>query len=260
MIHTQRPRPFHLNFAFALVLAILAGGCTAPSGDKVYQYAPFHALAAGHFDGDLAVSQLKHHDYIGLGTFNRLDGEMIVLDEVYQIRSDGQAVVAGDSLRTPFSEVTRLRLPAKRTFDSPMSLPELQRALEALAGDDRGSILACRIDGVFASIRVRSVRAQDQPYPTLAEAVKQQKVYECRQIRGTIVAFRFPTTIGNMNVQGWHMHFIDADRKVGGHVLDVQPQSVHAAVQKCSVLELTLPPRDLTATSAPAAGHAAGPE
>jgi len=260
----QRPQsPFRVSRLLAALLALLPlVGCTATAvEDKVHQYAPFQAFADGQFDGDLRVSQLKHHGYIGLGTFNGLDGEMIVLDEVYQIRSDGKAVVAGDSLRTPFAQVASLSHPTRRTFGKPLSMAELQRALETLAGDDNGSILAARIDGVFTSVRVRSVPPQDKPYPTLAEAVKHQRVYEHASIRGTIVAFRFPATIGNLNVPGWHMHFIDAERKVGGHVLAVETQAVSAAVQTASLLELRLPQRSGTSpSSAPASRDAAGPE
>jgi hypothetical protein len=47
----------------------------------------------------------EHGDF-GLGTFDRLDGEMVVLDGVvYQVAADGSVHVANDSARTPFAGV-----------------------------------------------------------------------------------------------------------------------------------------------------------
>jgi acetolactate decarboxylase len=49
---------------------------------------------------------LRHGDF-GLGTYNSLDGEMLVLDGAcYQLRGDGSATVADLDELTPFAAVT----------------------------------------------------------------------------------------------------------------------------------------------------------
>ena len=44
------------------------------------------------YDGDVTIRELLRHGNFGLGTFNGLDGEMLVLDgRCYQLRADGSA-------------------------------------------------------------------------------------------------------------------------------------------------------------------------
>ena len=51
----------------------------------------------------------QHGDF-GLGTFDHLDGEMVMLDnEIYQITSDGKAAQVSDDTLTPFSCVAFYR-------------------------------------------------------------------------------------------------------------------------------------------------------
>lgn len=75
--------------------------------DVLYQVSTIDALLEGLYDGELTIKELKEKGDTGLGTFNTLDGEMIVIDgEVYQIRADGLAYLADDTMRTPFAAVT----------------------------------------------------------------------------------------------------------------------------------------------------------
>ena len=76
-----------------LVASLLAGAMlfntasttmAAPAQDKetIYQIALLQSLAMGYFDGSITVKELKTHGDTGIGTFEGLDGEMIVLDGV----------------------------------------------------------------------------------------------------------------------------------------------------------------------------------
>src|SRR6201996_8746164 len=76
-------------------------------GSEVYQTSTMGALLDGVYDGDVTIRDLLQHGDFGLGTFNGLDGEMLVLDGVcYQLRGDGSAHVAESDQRTPFAVVT----------------------------------------------------------------------------------------------------------------------------------------------------------
>ncbi len=46
----------------------------------VYQTSLMSALLGGVYDGEMTVRELLRHGDFGLGTFNALDGEMVVLD------------------------------------------------------------------------------------------------------------------------------------------------------------------------------------
>src|SRR5688500_2585776 len=94
---------------FALLLgSALLSACvvTLPavqdSRDTLFQASTLSSLNVGNFDGTMTMAELKRHGDFGLGTYNRLDGEMVVLDgEIYQMRDDGIAYLAEDSTQTP---------------------------------------------------------------------------------------------------------------------------------------------------------------
>src|SRR5262245_8910694 len=56
----------------------------------LYQVSTSSALVEGIYRGAVTVAQLLEHGDFGLGTFEGLDGEMVVCDgEVLQVRADG---------------------------------------------------------------------------------------------------------------------------------------------------------------------------
>ena len=50
------------------------------NGDVLYQVALLQSLAQGYFDGIVTVGELKRHGDTGIGTFEGVNGEMIVLE------------------------------------------------------------------------------------------------------------------------------------------------------------------------------------
>ena len=76
------------------------------SGERLYQISTIDALLAGHYDGDKTVSHIKANGNFGLGTFNGIDGEMVVYDGVvYQVKSTGEVLRVKDDIGVPFAAV-----------------------------------------------------------------------------------------------------------------------------------------------------------
>ncbi len=71
------------------------------------QISTLGALNAGVYQGAATLAELKNYGDFGLGTFDGLDGEMVVVKgKVYQIKADGLALaVADDEVKTPFSVI-----------------------------------------------------------------------------------------------------------------------------------------------------------
>ncbi len=80
---------------------------TAASQDVLYQVSTLDALMQGVYDGELSLGQLTSHGNFGIGTFDGLDGEMVVLDgQVYQVPADGKVIKKDSATLTPFAMVT----------------------------------------------------------------------------------------------------------------------------------------------------------
>ena len=75
--------------------------------NAVYLSAPINALVEGLYVENTTMAEIKQHGDFGLGTFNFLDGEMVLLDgDVFQIRSDGNVHRVEDDEKSPFACVT----------------------------------------------------------------------------------------------------------------------------------------------------------
>ena len=209
---------------------------------EVYQVATISSLVAGGYDGDTSMGELLRHGGFGLGTFNGVDGEMMVLDgQVYRGTSDSRAHLVARSERTPFAVVVDFRPQGTMPVAAGQSLEQLQVALDALP-DSASRVLAVRIDGHFQSIQVRSEPKQTPPYRPLPEVIKEQQVVSTfTDVDGTLIGFRFPATASSVNVAGWHFHFLSADKAHGGHVITLSTVTGRALLEEISDLRIRFP-------------------
>ena len=231
-----------------LYLAILgmaaSVGAAEPTGqsrDILYQASTINALLAGGYAGILTCGELTRHGDFGLGTFEALDGEMIVLDRtVYQVRNDGTVQTAGPAVLTPFANVTFFEPDVTFELRGIESLDRLQKEIERRLVN-RHIFYAIRLDGAFDALKVRSVPKQTKPYPKLAEVVKHQSVFELKDIKGTLIGFWCPAFAQALNVPGFHLHFLAEDRKSGGHVLDCRLKEGKVSLDLTAGFTLQLP-------------------
>ena len=136
------------------------------------------------YDGDVTIGELLEHGDFGLGTFNHLDGEMLILDGVcYHLRADGTARVAEAGDLTPFAAVTWFA--ADTTLQAP---PGSDRAAVTALIDgsvtSENLLYAVRITGAFGEIRTRTVREQKSPYPPLTQATQGQQETTFNDVTG----------------------------------------------------------------------------
>ena len=82
----------------------------------------------------------------------------------------------------------------------------------------------------------------EPPYPSLTELAHEQHVFEFRDVEGTTIGFRFPSYAQGIELAGYHLHFVDADRLRGGHVLACRPRRVEVRIDHARDLHVELPP------------------
>jgi acetolactate decarboxylase len=190
--------------------------------ETLYQVSTIDALMQGVYDGVQPVGEIKTHGDFGIGTFDALEGEMIVLDgTVYQAKADGMIYAVPDNATTPFATVTFFEPEINETTRRAMNFSEFSTDM----GDrlpSQNMIYAVWMHGIFPHVKVRAIPAQQKPYPTLTDAAKTQAVYTYADTTGTIVGFYTPVFFKGINVVGYHLHFISDDRHTGGHILDVE--------------------------------------
>jgi acetolactate decarboxylase len=226
-----------------LLLGLLLGHAWAQerSTDVLYQVSTIDALLAGVYDGVATVGEVLEHGGFGIGTFEALDGEMIALDGVvYQAASDGSVNRMPADTRTPFMAVTRFAPDQQVSLTGPLDLAGFQAQVQARL-PSRNLFYAVHADAGFAHIRYRSVARQVKPYAPLAAVVEQQAIFEQRDVAGTLIGFWCPAFAKGLNVPGFHLHFLSADRKHGGHVLGFTLDEVRVRLDHTDGWEIALP-------------------
>ena len=208
---------------------------------KFTQISLFSVLLSGRYGGVITVAELKKLGGMSIATMDRLDGEMQMIDGVvYQARADGQVYLPGDDETVPYGtiadfsaeETVRLAdIPSYEQFEARMN--------DLLPRNDYP--LAIRLTGGFDCMKVRTVRRQEKDGVGLAEAAKDEAVFEFRDIRGDLVGFRLPGYFAGINAPGWHLHFMDADRKHGGHVVNFALREGDLSLCRASNYHLRLP-------------------
>jgi acetolactate decarboxylase len=209
-----------------------------PKCNSVYLSAPVDALMKGCYEQNTTIEELKQHGNFGLGTFNNLDGEMMMLDgTVYQLKEDGFVHPVSDMVETPFSCVTFFSATTVEEINREMDYAGFKNLLEQLMPSEN-VFSAIRIDGEFSTIRVWSVPKQETRRP-IAEV--KPKVFEYQEVKGTLAGFYTPRFIKSLLNPGFHLHFLSDDRRHGGHLDQCRLTRASIGVQIIPRLELNLP-------------------
>lgn len=212
-----------------------------PHDHEAFQASTLDALMRGELRGDLTIGELLQHGDLGLGTLDLLDGELIVVDgEALVARVDGSVGRVPADARTPFAVVCPFTAEHEGAIGACDGFAAVTAAVDALAPPDAVCI-AVRIDARIARARLRSVPKQTQPAPTLADAVAAQVEFELGEADATIVGFRFPRDVAGLELPGWHLHLVTADRTCGGHVLDVSVIAGRIAIERETELTVEVP-------------------
>jgi acetolactate decarboxylase len=237
----MRKKRQYLGLGLFLFISFFITACARAPLNTVNQVSTIDALLAGSYEGQITLDQLLTYGNFGIGTFDGLDGEMAVLDgQVFQIKADGRVYRPPLHLTTPFASVVQFKADYLLTIDKETDF----KGLEKLIGDsitNKNLFAAIKVKGTFRTMKTRSVPAQKEPFPPLAEVTKNQPVFDLGAVSGTLVGFRSPVFVKGINVPGDHLHFISDDFKSGGHVLDFRLLKGTVEIDVCHQFYMVLP-------------------
>ncbi|WP_028506167.1 acetolactate decarboxylase [Ruminococcus sp. FC2018] len=217
-----------------------------PKADRetIYQVSLLQGLTLGDYYGSVSVKELKQKGDTGIGTFEGVNGELIMVDgTVYRAKSDGSIEAAPDDETIPFANVTFFDTDEKQDISGIANIADIKKLLdEKVEKLGKNQFYMVRIDGTFKKMHARSELKQEQPYKPLAEALKtDQREFSWDNIEGTVVALYCPQYMKDLNAAGWHLHFVSKDKKYGGHVLDLDIDSAELKIDCTQGFNMQLP-------------------
>ncbi|MEL6561662.1 MAG: acetolactate decarboxylase [Bacteroidota bacterium] len=201
------------------------------------------AFMSGFYEGEFTLSELLEKGDFGLGTFNNLQGEMIVLGgKVYRATADGLAKTVTDPfVKTPSAMVTFFKA------DKEIQLMNLNRdkLIEWITEnlDTERAMNALKISGSFETLKARSQHpVLGKPFPEIEDVVKNMVYHDLENTEGTLVGFQLPPYLDNINYPGLHFHYVSNKSKlVGGCAPAFHIQFATLSVMKLHSFSVDVP-------------------
>lgn len=219
--------------------------CKEIAKDFLYQYAAVSAFQAGGYEGNVTLGELKKRGDFGLGTFNGVDGELVVNQgKFYRIHSSGTVSEVSDCDHTSLAFVKFFKVDLSFTIQTAeITLEQLQKKIASLLTVDK--LYAIRIKGTFSKLTARASALAQKPYQPLEEHFAQnQVIFNLSNTTGVAVGFLVPTSMEKVNIPGFHFHYIADDLKSGGHIFDFTATQLTVEIDKTKgcYLELNTKP------------------
>ena len=212
---------------------------------KIYQISTLQALALGYTRAVVTVEELLKHGDIGLGTFEDVNGEMIVVDGwCYRATEDGTAFEADPDMGVPFASVAKAGSSPGFEIEDIGDIEKLKEVLTLKIEEDFGlnSMHIARIDGEFPLVRARSESAYRSHHVDLKDILSEtQRDFKFENIAGTLVCIYYPDYMDGINAPGWHVHFLSQDHSKGGHVFDLKIGCGEIRLTRINHIEIQLP-------------------
>ncbi len=230
----------------ALLIVVLSVSSVFAAGDDLFQTALLQSLMLGEYDGVITVKELKTYGDTGIGTFQGVNGELIMTGgKVYQALWDGSVKIASDDETIPFANVTFFDADITQKGINAGNISVLKEIMTSSAHEHgRNQFYMAKVSGLMPHILVRSELKQEEPYKPLNDALKtDQREFEYSDIRGTIVALYCPDYMSGLNTAGWHLHFVSDDGTKGGHVLEVSVKDCLLEMDIISGFNMIVPNR-----------------
>lgn len=208
--------------------------------EELYQFNTLGSLMSGLYDGKKTISSILHHGNFGIGTFDQVEGEMIIMDGiVYQALGNNTIRVADQDQTSPYVAVTNHNADVTFEMTGTHSINEVEKKIESYL-TSRNLFHSIKIQGHFQSMKVRM--ATKTASGTSFDVVSaNQPEYMEENISGTIVGFFTPTMFHGMSVAGFHLHFLSEDKKFGGHILDFTSEDLTVEIGQISKIQQDFP-------------------
>lgn len=223
---------------------------TAAREGVVQQFGMPLALMNNIYEGARTVKEMGAFGDMGLGTANQMEGELVALDGVvYAIDPDGGISVAPDNTQAPYMTMVRFRPTQTVVVEHASSLAELTQVLKAHMPSPN-SLYALKIHGRFTSLRMASAKKIENDNIPLFQYLATRKMYTEADAQGTLVGLYTPDYLGNISIPGLHFHYLSDDKKLGGHLEDIELTQMTVELQEINQIHVNLPLVDKFRTTA----------
>ncbi|MEN8153459.1 MAG: acetolactate decarboxylase [Acidobacteriota bacterium] len=230
-----------ITLILLLILVFSVPVISAENEKNVTQVSTINAILEGLYDGEITFGELKKFGNFGLGYFHELGGVVIGLDgEFFRFKENGLAEPAKDNDKSPFFTIVNFKPDNDNYTNRKFSYDQLKEYLYTMMPRKK-SIYAIKIFGTFPKLQATTFPRQMKPYLPLAKILKTLVYQTFTNTEGALVGFYIPEIFSDLNIPGFHFHFLQKNKLRGGHIVDVNTDSITIEIVEISSLKLILP-------------------
>ncbi|MBP6409485.1 MAG: acetolactate decarboxylase [Pseudarcicella sp.] len=233
-------------FLFSISITLISCKSTTQiteSQKTFFQYNIWGAFVNKVFEGNMTIGELHQKGNIGLGSFDKLDGELVMIDGVaYRVREDGSITVGQKNDTIIYADATFFKPTDSFTLENIENYDILRKELNKKIPTPN-VFYAFKIYGEFENITLGGLHKQEPPFTKgLDVLIPARPVFKGTNIKGTLIGFYCPAYIGNINTTGYHFHFLADNKSIGGHLMDLKfSASAKIELQALQNYEFRLP-------------------
>lgn len=218
---------------------------TDVKSDVFYHYSIWWAFVNKIFEGDLTAGELKTKGDMALGSYNYLDGELIMLNGIlYQATQDGKVHKPADDVKIAYANAAFFDTEQRFEIESIPNYDSLRSIINENI-PSKNLFYAFKIHGDFKKMKCGGLHKQEKPFETgLDVLIPNRPIFERENFSGTMVGFFCPEFIGNINVAAYHLHFVSDDETFAGHVMEFEAENLTVEIDYISEYQFVLPKTD----------------
>jgi acetolactate decarboxylase len=225
-------------------VANMKGNDLIDNKDTIYQVSTYGILLQGSLDGFISIKDLKTMGDFGIGSITGLDGEVIVLNgKFYHANVNGDVRLLGEDAMSPKMLISWFKGDQSVLLTGSMSYQELKNFTESVL-PTKNIMYGIKIEANFKYVRTECFPKKDKPYPHAISIASSKKILEKENIDGVLVGYIMPEHFGEIAAVRYHLHFISADEKLGGHLVEFELTSGKMTIDNKHNLQLLLPKTD----------------
>lgn len=210
--------------------------------DVIYQFSPVSEIFNGNYEYEMSCGEIRKKGDFGIGTFEGLDGQMVILNgKIYQIKDDGIAYLPDDTIKVPYVAITCFQPDFSYLLDKEVHFDGLTEVLDKIL-IDRSIFYAIKVQGKFKHLKVWGGYKQSKPYLPLKEVLRLPiPTFDLFNVEATLVGFWCPQFAEGLNVPGYHFHCVTLNERAGGHVDECIIENCTIEIDEIHSLYLDLP-------------------
>ena len=159
----------------------------------------------------------------------------------YRVREDGIVSIPAEEDKIVYVDAAFFEAESSFEYNQTITYDSLRELINKQL-TTLNQFYTFKIEGNFSYMKCGGLHKQEKPYTDgLDVLIPNRPVFERNDFKGTIVGFYCPEFIGNINVTGYHFHFISEDKQFGGHVMDFVANNLKVEVDPLLDYHFSLP-------------------